>query len=69
MSRVFSHTYIADDRQLDLLEFIETAAPRPFSIWCDDSGKMEVVLDGDCPATLVTGLVRKIQAVGQEQQD
>jgi hypothetical protein len=50
MSRPPAYGIIADDRQLDLVEFLETSNPRPFHIWADRSTHlMEVMLDGDQP--------------------
>jgi hypothetical protein len=47
MSRPSFPSTINDDRQLDLVEFLETASPRPFRLWRDDTGRREVVPDGD----------------------
>jgi hypothetical protein len=51
MPRPFSSRF-EDDRQMDLVEFLETTSPRPFAPWADPTTHiMKVVLDGDRPVT------------------
>jgi hypothetical protein len=50
-----------DDRQMDLVEFLETTSPRPFALWADPTTHiMDVVLDADRP---VTPRIQRLRAI------
>ena len=74
MSRSSFSSTIDDDRQLDLIEFIETSAPRPFNIWADPvTHHMEVVTEGDRPvnprAQRLRAVNDAIEAAAEKLQD
>jgi len=62
MSRPFSSCF-EDDRQIDLVEFLETTSPRPFALWADPvTHHMEVVTEGDRP---VNPRAQRLRAVNE----
>ena len=54
---------INDDRQMDLVEFIEITSSRPFTLWADPiTHIMEVVMEGDRP---VNPRAQRLRAVNE----